>query len=428
MPTLAILGGEPTRTQPYPDWPMFDERDITAISNVIRSGRWGGYPYPGPQTAEFARRFAELQGGGYAIPMANGTVTMEIALRAANIGWGDEVIVPAYTFQATAVAPMAAGAIPVIADIDPETYCLDPKALEATITPRTKAVIPVHLGAEMADMDAILEIAEQHALIVIEDCAHAHGAKWRGKGAGTLGHFGSFSLQSSKILTTGEGGVLLCRTAEMAGKVASLVDCGRPHKAGGGEEESGGDMTKSNYQLGANYRMTELQAALGNVAIERFPEQARQRAEMAAYMDEALSEISGVRVLKRDPRHTARSIYRYIFAIRPEVWGLNNATISAALEAEGIPAWKGYDPMHREMLFQPRLSHLPVPSAFPERFDFTQMRFPNTERASEQEAIWLDENIFRAGQQGVDDVIAALRKIQAESKSLAKAATQYHSG
>src|SRR5512137_2695285 len=128
MSKLAALGGTPIRTEPYPTWPVYDERDIQAVTDVIKSGRWGGYPYPGPQTAEFARKFAEMQGGGYAVPMANGTVTMEVALRAADIGWGDEVIVPAYTFQATASAPMAAGALPVIVDVTADTYCLDIKA------------------------------------------------------------------------------------------------------------------------------------------------------------------------------------------------------------------------------------------------------------------------------------------------------------
>jgi dTDP-4-amino-4,6-dideoxygalactose transaminase len=131
--------------------------------------------------------------------MVNGTVTMEVACRATDIGWGDEVIVPAYTFQATAAAPMAAGAVPVIVDIDPDTYCIDPQAVEAAVTDRTKAIIPVHLGAQMADMDAIMAVAGRYNLIVIEDCAHAHGARWHDQGAGTIGHFGSFSLQSSKI-------------------------------------------------------------------------------------------------------------------------------------------------------------------------------------------------------------------------------------
>lgn len=410
MSQLAILGGNPVRTEPYPSWPVFDERDVEAVVAVVRSGRWGGFPYPGPQSAEFARRFAEMQGGGYAVLMANGTVTMEVALRAAGIGWGDEVIVPAYTFQATAAAPMAAGAIPVIVDIDPETYCIDPVAVEAAITPKTKAIIPVHLGAQMADMDAIRQIAERHNLVVIEDCAHAHGATWRGRGAGTIGHFGSFSLQSSKILTTGEGGVLLCRTPELAARAASIVDCGRPH------DEAGQEFT-----MGTNYRMSELQAALGNVALERFPDQVRQREEMAAYLEEGLSEIPGIRLLRRDLRHTTRSFYRYIFAIRPEVLGVEHDIVCAALEAEGIPCWVGYEAMHRYSLFQPSLSRLPVPSAFPERFDFATMHFPEAERACEREAVWLEECVFRAGRRGIDDAVAAIRKIQANAKALAKA-------
>jgi dTDP-4-amino-4,6-dideoxygalactose transaminase len=414
MSTLAILGGEPIRKQPYPDWPVFDERDVEAVTAVVKSGRWGGYPYPGPQTAEFLRRFTEMQGGGYAVAMVNGTVTMEVALRAAGIGWGDEVIVPAYTFQATAAAPMAAGAIPVIVDVDPETYCIDPKAVEAAITERTRAIIPVHLGAEMADMDDIMEIAERHNLIVIEDCAHAHGAQWRGKGAGTIGHFGSFSMQSSKILTAGEGGVLLCRTKELAERAASIVDCGRPKDAAG-----------QVFTMGANYRMTELQAALGNVALERFPEQAREREQMASYMDEALSEVPGVRVLRRDPRHNKRSFYRYILAIDPEVFQNTHEAVCYALAAEGISCWVGYEAMHRYELFQPGLSKLPVPSAFPEHFDYTALSLPEAERACEREAVWLDESIFRAGRQGVDDAVAALKKVQENGAALAQAAAQY---
>jgi dTDP-4-amino-4,6-dideoxygalactose transaminase len=400
MSTLAILGGEPVRMEPYPQWPVFDERDIKAVTAVVRSGNWGGYPYPGPQTAEFLRRFLELQGGEHAVAMVNGTVTMEVACRAAGIGWGDEVIIPAYTFQATATAPMAAGAVPVIVDIDPDTYCIDPKAAEAAVTDKTRGIIPVHLGAQMADMDAIMDLAEQHDLIVIEDCAHAHGAKWRGQGAGTIGHFGSFSLQSSKTLTSGEGGVLICKTAELAARAASIIDCGRPH-----------DKAGKIFTMGANYRMGELQAALANVAIERFPEQAKQREEAAAYMDEALSEIPGVRVLRHDPRHTTRSFYRYIFAIDPEVFDLEHDAICYALYKEGIPSWVGYEAMHHYELFQPQLSRLPVPSAFPEKFQFKQMDLPEAERASQREAIWLDEAVFRAGRKGVDDAVVALRKV-----------------
>ena len=419
MSELAILGGPKTRTEPYPAWPVWDQRDIDAVTEVIKSGRWGGYPYPGPNTAELAKKFAEMQGGGYAVPMANGTVTMEVALRSAGIGWGDEVIVPAYTFQATASAPMAAGAIPVIVDVDPNNYCIDPKEVEQAITSKTKAVIPVHLGSNMADMDAIMALAERHNLIVIEDCAHAHGAKWNGRGAGTFGHFGSFSLQSSKTLTTGEGGILLCRTPELAAKAASIIDCGRPHALGGGAE----DYTQE-FQVGGNFRLSEIAAALALVGIERFPAQAKEREAMADYMDEALSEIPGIRLLRRDPRHTTRSFYRYIFAINPEEFGMEHDLLVGALEAEGVESWTGYEAMNNYSLFQPQKSRLAVPNAFPEYFDFKNMKLPAAERACEHEAVWLDESVFRAGQKGVDDAVAAIKKIQANAEELNEAADE----
>ena len=411
MSDLALNGGEPVRKAPYPAWPVHDERELEAVAAVIRSGQWGGYPYPGPHSKAFAEGFAAMQGGEHAVLAVNGTVTLEVALRAAGVGWGDEVIVPAYTFQATASGAMAAGAIPVMADIDPDTYCLSVAAIEAKLTPRTRAIIPVHLGAQMADMDAIMALAERHNLIVVEDCAHAHGARWRGRGAGTFGHFGSFSLQSSKILTTGEGGVLLARTRELADGAAAIINCGRPADAAG-----------QHFEMGANFRMAEVQAALGNVALERFPEQRRQREAMLNYAEECLSDVPGVRLLKHDLRHTTRSFYSFIFAIDPQAFGAGHEPVCAALRAEGIPAHAGYPPTHRDPLFNPRLSRLPVPSAFPEYFRFEQLKFAEAERAAEQEAVWLPESTFRAGLRGIDDAAAALRKVQANAGAMAAGA------
>jgi dTDP-4-amino-4,6-dideoxygalactose transaminase len=419
MSKLAILGGEPTRKESYPEWPVHDERDIEAVTRVVKSGNWGGYPYPGPETRRFLKMFAEMQGGGYPVAAANGTVTLEVALRAADVGWGDEVLVPAVTFQATAAAPIAAGAIPVIVDVDPGNYCMDPNAARAAITEKTRAIIPVHLGAQMADMDAIMAIAEEYNLIVVEDCAHAHGAKWNGKGAGTIGHFGSFSLQSSKILTSGEGGVLLCRTPELAAKAAGIINCVRSHDPETMKES--GD----NYGFGANYRMSEIACALAAVGLERFPEQVKQREEMIGYMEESLSEIPGVRLLRRDPRHTTRSFYQFIFAIDPEVFGAEHEEVCYALYNEGIPCDTGYEAMHHYSLFQPGLSKLAVPSAFPEYFEFNKMNLPEATRATEHEAVVLGENVFRAGPEGVDDAIAALKKVQENAAELREAAEKY---
>ncbi len=408
MHKLAALGGEKFRKEPYPVWPVFDQKEFNAIQELIQSGRWGGAPFPGPKSVEFSNGFLEMQGGNFAVPMINGTVTMEVALRAAGIGWGDEVIVPAYTFQATASAPMAAGAIPVFVDIDPQSYCIDAKKIRQAITPRTKAIIPVHLGANVADMDAIMAIADEFDLVVVEDAAHAHGAQWDGNGAGTIGDFGSFSFQSSKILTTGEGGMLICRDANMAERAASIIDCGRAK-----------DAQKLNFSMGTNYRLPELQAALGIVGLKRFPEQMAQRQASMDYLEESLSVFEGVRLLKRDLRHTRRSFYRYIFAIDPQIFNASHFAVCYALNAEGIPTYAGYPAMHRYDLFQPKLSRLPVPSAFPEYFDFEHMRFPMAEKASQEEAVWVNESIFRDGQRGVDDLVSALQKVKNHPDGLA---------
>lgn len=400
MPELAVMGGEPIRTEPYPRWPVFDHSEIDAVTRTVLSGRWGGSPYPGPNTAEFAAKFAEMQGGGFAVPMINGTITMEVALRAAGIGWGDEVIVPAYTFQATAAAPMAAGAIPVLVDVSPDNYCIDPSAILNAITEKTRAIIVVHLAAQMADMDAIMDIAEAHNLVVIEDSAHAHGARWREMGAGTIGDFGSFSLHSAKILTTGEGGVLLCKNADMAELAASIIDCGRPK-----------DADNQNFTMGVNYRWSELHAAIGLVALRRFPDQMAQRAEMADYLEECISEIPGISLLKRDLRQTRRSQYRYIVKIDPAYYQCQNDTFCYVMSAEGFPLDTGYPAMHRYDLFQPQFSRLPVPTAFPDYFNFDEMSFPVAETASEIESVWMGEAIFRSGEKGVDDLVSGLWKL-----------------
>jgi dTDP-4-amino-4,6-dideoxygalactose transaminase len=307
MPELAITGGAPVRSEPYPEWPHGDDEDVAAVEEVVRGGRWGGFPEPGPKAAAFEQAFAAYQGARYGVLMANGTVTMEVALKALGIGWGDEVIIPALTFAATVYAPMAAGALPVIVDVTPETWTIDPALVEAAITPRTRAIMPVHLGHQMADMDRIMEIARSHSLAVVEDCAHAHGQRWNDRGAGCIGDFGSFSHQSSKIMTAGEGGSLLTNDERLARLAHSIIDCGRPK-----------DEAEKEYTFGANYRLGELQAALLLVAMRRFPEQQAQRAELGSYFEELAAQVPGIRVMPHDPRISRWSFYRYVVAIDPE--------------------------------------------------------------------------------------------------------------
>ena len=284
MATLAINGGTPVRTSPYPSWPQTnDEEYVAAVAEVVRSGEWGGFPEPGLHGGAFEEAFAAYQGARHGVLMMNGTVTMEVACKALGIGWGDEVIIPALTFAATAYAPMAAGALPVIVDVTPDTWTIDPDLVEAAITDRTRAIIPVHLGHQMADMDRIMDIARRHGLAVIEDCAHAHGQRWNDQGAGCIGDFGSFSHQSSKILTSGEGGTLLTNDDTLAMRAHSIIDCGRAK-----------DPDDKEYTFGANYRLSELNAALLEVAMRRFPAQQEQRAIAGKAFEAMAAEIPGI--------------------------------------------------------------------------------------------------------------------------------------
>jgi dTDP-4-amino-4,6-dideoxygalactose transaminase len=408
MAELAIAGGRPVRTTPYPDWPHGDDEDVAAVEEVVRGGRWGGFPEPGPKAEAFEEDFASYQGARHGVLMANGTVTMEVALKALGIGWGHEVIIPALTFAATVYAPIAAGALPVIVDVTSDTWTIDPDLVEAAITPRTRAIMPVHLGHQMADMDRVMEIADARGLAVVEDCAHAHGQRWNGVGAGCIGDFGSFSHQSSKIMTAGEGGSLLTNDDRLARLAHSIIDCGRPK-----------DEAETEYTFGANYRLGELQAALLTVAMRRFPEQQAQRATLGAIFEGMAEDVAGVRVMPHDPRITRWSFYRYVVAIEPEAFaGRTNSVVCDALEAEGVGAWTGYEPMSNYDLFQPSLSRLPVAVEHASRLDPATMSFPVAEAAGLRESVYIDENVFRSDRAGVEQAVEALAKIQRHADEL----------
>ena len=281
MAYLAICGGKPVREKPYPSWPIFDEKEEKALIDVLKSGKWGRVN--GKKNEEFEEKFARYHSAKYGITCVNGTAALEIALKALGVGPGDEVIVPAYTFIATASAVLMVGAKPVFVDIDPKTYNIDPEKIESAITPKTKAVIPVHIGGCPANMDKILDIAKKYNLRVLEDAAQAHGAEWRGKKVGALGDMGIFSFQSSKNINAGEGGIILTNDEELAEKAWSLMNVGRAKK---GE-------WYMHYILSGNYRMTEFQAGILLAQMERMEELMKKREENAKYLTERLKEIEG---------------------------------------------------------------------------------------------------------------------------------------
>ena len=253
----AVLGGEKVRTRPFPTWPIFGAEEERRLLGVLRSGKWG--KLHGHEVAEFEQRFAAMHGCKHGVGVVNGTVSLRIALLAGGIGAENEVIVPPYTFLATATAVIEANAIPVFADINLETFNLDPRSVEAAITPRTRAIIPVHVAGQAADMDAIMALARKHNLLVIEDAAHAHGASYKNHPAGSIGHAGSFSFQSSKNLTGGEGGLLVTSDDTFAEACRSIHNCGR--MAGG--------LWYEHHVISGNYRLGEFQGAVLNAQLDR---------------------------------------------------------------------------------------------------------------------------------------------------------------
>src|SRR5258706_2973589 len=325
MSELAILGGNPVRRRPFPAWPQYLPSDAQRLQEVLESRHWGGYPLPSRYAREFAEKFAAMHGARYGLCVANGTIALVAALQAAGIRFGDEVIVPAYTWDGTATAVLFAGGVPVFADIDPDTYCLDVESIRNAITPRTGAILPVHLAMRFTEMSGLVELATAHNLKIVEDCAHAHGGQYRGKGAGSIGDLGCFSFQESKLMTSGEGGIVITSNLQYFEHLQTQVNCGRA---------SATDQYQQRV-LGSNYRMTELQAALLIGQLDMLPELAAQRARTAARLGCALETIPGVRPLPPQTGITREAIYSYVFQYRTEGPAVARDLFVAAPGGEG---------------------------------------------------------------------------------------------
>jgi dTDP-4-amino-4,6-dideoxygalactose transaminase len=373
-------------------------REESLLAEVLASGNWGGFPFPNAKAREFGALFARAQGARFGLAVTNGTHALEIALRAAGVEAGAEVIVPAYTWEGTAAAVLSAGGVPVFVDCDPETYCMDPRCLEAALSRRTRAVLPVHLGMNMADLDAIGAFARKHGLALVEDCAHAHGARWSGRGAGSIGDLGCFSFQTSKLLTAGEGGAITTSDDALEERCEVIINCGRASET-----------DRHGYRaVGGNYRMTELQAAVLLGGLERLEDQTSRREEAAARIEAALAGIPGLRPLRRDPRQDRRAIYQLVLRYDPEAFaGASRDAFAAALEAEGVPADGAfYEAVYRSPLFPARPG------------SFRALPCPVTERAAYSEAVWIPHWVLLAGPEVLDGVIEAMRKVRAGAADL----------
>ena len=404
---LAHLGGSPVRTRPFPVWPIFGDAEEARLLRTLRSGNWGRLQ--GSEVAEFEARFAAMHGCAHGIAVVNGTVALRVALMAAGLRAEDEVIVPPYTFVSTASAVVEANGVPVFADIDPNTFNLDPKAVEAAIAPRTKAIIPVHFAGLPADMDAILAIARARGLVVLEDAAHAHGAIYRGRPAGSIGHLAAFSFQSSKNLTAGEGGIITTNDDGLAEACRSIQNCGRVPDG----------VWYEHHVIGGNYRLGEFQGAILNCQLDRLDEQTRTRDSNGHYLASRLAALPGVYPQARAADCTRHSYHLFMLRLDAAAFGVPRPAVLKALEAEGIPCSGGYafslpdQPLFRNKAFGPFLHDAS------RSLDYRRTPCPTSDVIAREQAIWLEQSLFLGSREDMDDIVRAFEKVHEHRHELA---------
>jgi dTDP-4-amino-4,6-dideoxygalactose transaminase len=394
-------------------WPQFDDAERKALSEVLESRVW--WRTPGTKTLEFERAFAEFHGARHGIAVTNGTAALEVTMAALGIGAGDEVIVPDYTFVATASAVLFANALPVLVDVLPDTYCIDPQLAETAITLRTKAIIAVHMGGHPADLDALAELARHKGIALIEDSSHAHASEWRRKRIGTFGTAGTFSFQSSKLMTAGEGGMIISNDDGLERKARSIHDCGRMP----------GEWFYSHFIYGSNYRLSEWQGAVLLAQLGRLEQQTRRRHQNARLLDLELNKIPGITPQKLDERCTRNGQYAYIFHVdNKQLAGISTERFIEAMNAEGIPNQASYPPLHELHMFRNNEYRrcLSAQQA-KEEHGFLKQSFPNTQRAA-WETVWIPQPALLGDEQDMQEIVAAIRKIQQNAKELAEHDTQ----
>lgn len=416
MPKLAINGGSKVRTKEFFPWPYYDHRDLKFVEELIKSRVWFAGMRgadPGSKTAEFERKFAHYHGAKYGVACANGSVAIEIVLRAAGIGAADEVIVPALTFIATVGAVLAVNAIPILADAIYDTQCINPDEIEKAITNKTKAIIPVHYGGFVCDMDRIIKIAQKHnltrqtSLIVIADAAHAHGAIYKGKKLGSICDAATFSFQASKTMTAGEGGIIITDNSELAEKCIQYRSCGR-HE---------GESWYIHYVRPANYRITEFQSAILLAQLERLDEQLKIKNKNARYLAKRFKDINGIHPVSGDGNTDVNGYYLYLLQYNKEKFAsVSRNKFVEALNAEGIPCHIGYPwPLSKNPLFaQVEKGPKGCPFTCPyygKNISIKDQKFPVTEKIC-SETVVIPHQVLLSDRRDIDDIVTAIVKVK----------------
>jgi len=407
---LALLGGKKVRDKPFPPHPIIGEEEKKAVMEVLDSGKLstfiaspGEHFLGGKKIRQFEGDFASYFGVKYAVAFNCATSALHAAVAACGVKVGEEVIVPPYTFTSTATCALMHNAIPVFVDIQPDIFCMDPAKIEAAITPRTRAIIPVHLFGNAAEMDAIMAIAKKNNLKVIEDCAQAPGGRYKGKYVGTIGDCGIFSFQETKNIMTGEGGMLITDSEQIA-EVARMV---RNH----GEMvlESQVQRTYRSDFLGWGYRMTELEAALGIEQLKKLDKLNSHRIELASYFAEGLAHVDGLTPPVVSPY--VKHVY-YTFPMKYDEGkiGISRELFRKAVVAEGIPLGAGYvRPLYLNPLYHENKPF--VYKYFGQGISYDKGICPVTERLHEKELITTPVCRPPAALADMDDIIRAIRKV-----------------
>ncbi|MBL8233597.1 MAG: DegT/DnrJ/EryC1/StrS family aminotransferase [Bryobacterales bacterium] len=405
----AILGGEPVRKAGAHSWPVFDDAEEQALLSVLRSGKW--YRGNGRVVAQFEEKYAQLTGARHCLAVANGTSALLTSLSALGVGAGDEVILPPYTFVATLNAVLEKFALPVFVDSNRETFQMDARKLEARITSRTRAIIPVHMAGAPADLDAILAIGAKHKIPVIEDACQAHLGEWRKRKVGTWGAAGCFSFQASKNLNSGEGGAVLTNDTELFHK------CSTFHSNGSNLHRP----VSGYHQTGLNLRMTEFQAALLMSQMARIERQSLQRESNAAHLTSLFNQIKGIHPARLHEGCSRNAWHLYMFRYdKQQFAGLPRAKFLKALSAEGVPASSGYKPLNKEPLITNTLSSSAYTRLFSEQDRKAWMernQCPENDLLCE-EAVWFTQTMLLGPREDMEAIAAAIVKIQKYAKEL----------
>ena len=414
MAKLAILGGPPLRNSPWPKWPVVDERERALMAEVLASGNWS---YNGPKEIEFRRKWSEFCGTKHAIPVANGTVSLQLIYEALDIGWGDEVIVPAMTWQATAAAVLDVNAVPVIVDVEEDSWCIEPAKVEQAVTSRTKAIAVTHLYGSICDMDGIDAVAKKHGLYVVEDAAHQHGTVFKGKKVGALGDAASFSLQNSKTLTCGEGGVITTDDDALAEKLDALRNCGRrPVKQELFEKNTGNYVIEGNFIQSGNYRLTEFQAAILLGQLEKLPDQMRVREENALYLRSLLEGVDGIQNTRRQDGTELQAYFNFAFRYDKSAFGgLCTQKFRQALSAElGFPFTASYQPLTNCDLYRPltKKRHK-ISEEYKAAIDPSRFSAPVADRVFMETSVCAHHAFLLGGRSCMEDIVEAIEKIRA---------------